>query len=85
MSPESHGEKSEAQHYLDEMVRRRGFVLDFHKLLVGADLDFAKAANGLAEAAYLNQRRLDRATKELLFITSLVAGGSWGPVRSTTE
>ena len=62
---------STAQEYLDEMVRERGYVLDFHKKVVTADLEFARSANELVSAAYLRQRRLDRKTKELIFIVSL--------------
>jgi 3-hydroxyisobutyrate dehydrogenase-like beta-hydroxyacid dehydrogenase/alkylhydroperoxidase/carboxymuconolactone decarboxylase family protein YurZ len=65
--------QDDAQNYLDDMVRARGYVLEYHKLLVGADLDFAKAMNAIVSAAYLQERRLDRRTKELCFITSLVA------------
>ncbi len=63
----------EAQAYLDDMVRRRGYVLEYHKRLVGADLEFARAANDLVSAAYLKERRLSRETKELIFISSLAA------------
>jgi 4-carboxymuconolactone decarboxylase len=63
----------DAQQYLDEMVRQRGYVLEYHKLIVGADAEFARAANQLAEVAYLKDRRLDRKTKELLYIVSLAA------------
>ena len=55
------------------MVRRRGYVLEYHKRLVGADLEFARAANDLVSAAYLKERRLSRETKELIFISSLAA------------
>lgn len=65
--------RDEAQQYLDEMVRERGYVLEYHKRLVGADMPFARAANQLVDAAYLKQRRLDRRTKELIFISSLAA------------
>lgn len=61
----------EGQTYLDEMVAKRGYVLDYHKALVRNDLEFAKASNRLVEAAYLDQRRLDRRTKELIFIVAL--------------
>lgn len=61
----------EAQRYLDDMVRERGYVLDYHKRLVGADFAFAKAANDIVDAAYLRERRLDRKVKELIFIVSL--------------
>jgi 4-carboxymuconolactone decarboxylase len=59
------------QQYIDDMVRRRGYVLDYHKFMANADYETLVAANGLVEAAYLRQRTLDRRTKELLFILSL--------------
>lgn len=61
----------EAQAYIDAMVRARGYVLPYHKLMARADFPVLKAANQLVAAAYTGQRRLSRATKELLFITSL--------------
>lgn len=63
-------DSSEQQH-IDDMVRRRGYVLEYHKVMVKQDVDFMRAADGLVEAAYLRERRLDRRTKELLFILSL--------------
>ena len=62
---------TEAQAYIDEMVRVRGYVLPYHKLMARADFPVLKAANHLVAAAYTDQRRLSRATKELIFITSL--------------
>jgi len=59
------------QAYIDEMVRKRGYVLDYHKYMAQADYDVLKAANNLVESVYLRPRRLDRKTKELLFIISL--------------
>lgn len=61
----------EAQAYIDQMAATRGYVLPYHKLMARADLPVLQAANGLVAAAYTNQRRLSRATKELCFITSL--------------
>ena len=61
----------EKQAYVDEMARARGYVLDFHKVMAAQDYDVLRASNGLVEAAYLAQRRLDRRTKELIFIVSL--------------
>jgi 4-carboxymuconolactone decarboxylase len=61
----------EKQEYIDEMVRRRGYVLDYHKVMVQQDLPVLKAADALVSAAYLDQRLLDRKTKELIFIVSL--------------
>ena len=62
---------SGAQRYLDEMVARRGYVLDYHKVMAAHDYPVLRAADHLVSAAYLAQRRLDRGTKELLFILSL--------------
>jgi 4-carboxymuconolactone decarboxylase len=58
--------------YLNAMVAERSYVLDYHKAMAEADFDVLVAANELVDAAYLKQRRLDRRTKELLFIVSLV-------------
>jgi 4-carboxymuconolactone decarboxylase len=60
-----------AQAYVDEMARKRGYVLDYHKTMARADFPVLEAANGLINAAYLDQRALDRRTKELLFVLSL--------------
>ncbi len=54
------------------MVRKRGYVLDYHKVMAKQDWDVLVATNGLVEAAYLRERTVDRRTKELLFIISLV-------------
>lgn len=62
---------SEKQEFLDELVRARGYVLDYHKVLAEKDLDALRAINGLIEAVYLKERHLDRKTKELLFVLSL--------------
>src|SRR5215212_9700498 len=57
--------------YVDEMAEKRGYVLDYHKVMAAQDFEVLQAANDLIEAAYLKERRLDRKTKELLFIVSL--------------
>ena len=62
---------SEEQQYIDDMARRRGYVLDYHKVMVNQDVAFMKAVDGLVQAAYLEPRSLDRKTKELIFIVSL--------------
>jgi len=64
------------QAYLDDMVKKRGYVLDYHKVLVAEDLPFMKAFNGFLEAAYTSPRRLDRKTKEFLFTAVLTALGA---------
>ena len=61
----------EAQRYLDDMVARRGYVLEYHRVMAANDFPVLKAADELATAAYLAPRRLERATKELLFVLSL--------------
>lgn len=60
-----------AQQYIDEMAAKRGYVLDYHKVMAAADFTVLQAANHVVSAAYLDQRRLPRETKELLFILSL--------------
>ena len=75
--------RDEAQAYIDEMAKKRGYVLDYHKVMAAQDFDVLKAANGLVSAAYLEERRLDRKTKELLFILSLtVMRASKGHIQS---
>jgi 4-carboxymuconolactone decarboxylase len=63
--------RENAQRYLDDMVARRGYVLDYHRVMAANDFPVLRAADDLVTAAYLAPRRLDRATKELLFILSL--------------
>ena len=63
--------EEEKQAYVDEMAQKRGYVLDYHKVMAEQDFEVLQAANGLVNAAYLKERRLDRKTKELLFIISL--------------
>ncbi|HET7478076.1 MAG TPA: carboxymuconolactone decarboxylase family protein [Rubrobacteraceae bacterium] len=75
--------QEEKQAYIDGMVEKRGYVLDYHKVMTAQDYEVLQAANGLVEAAYLKQRRLDRKTKELLFILSLtVMRASKGHIQS---
>ncbi len=61
----------EAQNYINEMARKRGYVLDYHRFMARYDYDVLMAANNLVDAAYLKPRTLDRRTKELLFVLSL--------------
>jgi 4-carboxymuconolactone decarboxylase len=75
--------QEEKQAYVDEMVRKRGYVLDYHKVMAAQDYEVLQAANDLVNAAYLKQRRLDRKTKELIFIASLtVMRASKGHIQS---
>ncbi|WP_218010305.1 carboxymuconolactone decarboxylase family protein [Actinomadura chibensis] len=71
------------QLYIDDMARSRGYVLEYHKVMAKQDFDVLRAANGLVAAAYLDQRTLDRRTKELIFIVSLtVMRASRGHIQS---
>ena len=75
--------EAEKQAYVDEMAQNRGYVLDYHKVMAAQDFEVLQAANGLVNAAYLKERRLDRKTKELLFIISLtVMRASKGHIQS---
>ncbi len=75
--------QEEKQAYIDAMARERGYVLDYHKVMVQHDLEFMEAANTIVDAAYLKPRRLDRKTKELIFIVSLtVMRASKGHIQS---
>jgi 4-carboxymuconolactone decarboxylase len=65
--------EGQKQQYIDEMVAKRGYVLDYHKVLTKHDFDFMKATNDLIEVAYLSERVLDRKTKELIFVATLTA------------
>ena len=75
--------QEEKQAYIDEMAKKRGYVLDYHKVMAEHDFEVLEATNGLVSAAYLDERRLDRKTKELLFIVSLtVMRASKGHIQS---
>lgn len=63
--------RDQAQAYVDDMARQRGYVLDYHRKMAAQDFDVLLAANDLVSAAYLKPRTLDRKTKELLFVVSL--------------
>jgi 4-carboxymuconolactone decarboxylase len=64
---------AERQEYVDTMARERGYVLDYHKVMAKHDYEVLQAANALIGRAYLDQRHLDRRTKELLFVVCLTA------------
>jgi len=75
--------REEKQAYIDEMAKKRGYVLDYHKVMTEHDFEVLQATNTLVSAAYLDERRLDRKTKELIFIVSLtVLRASKGHIQS---
>jgi len=61
----------EKQAFIDDMARRRGYVLGYHKGMAEADFEVLKAADALIGAVYTTPRHLDRKTKELIFCASL--------------
>jgi len=64
---------NDAQRYVDEMYRQRGYILDFHKVLAAEDLGFLKSYNRLVEAAYTQAPELDAKAKELVYVATLTA------------
>jgi len=64
----------EQQAYLNKLVQDRGYVLDYHKILVKHDFEAMVSINRLLETVYLKDRLLDRSTKELLSIFGLILG-----------
>ena len=58
----------EKQAYLDKIYRDRGYILEMHRLMVEADLEWVKAYDPFVEITYTADRTLDRKTKELLQI-----------------
>ncbi|WP_019482401.1 carboxymuconolactone decarboxylase family protein [Arthrobacter sp. TB 23] len=75
--------ETDALAYINDMARTRGYVLDYHKVMAKQDFEVLQATNNLVSAAYLNQRSLDRRTKELIFIVSLtVMRASKGHIQS---
>ena len=58
----------DARAYLEQAQADRGYVLEMHRIMADADLEWAKKYNEFIEATYTGQRLLDRKTKELLQI-----------------
>jgi len=65
--------EDEKQTFVDKMYRDRGYILDFHKVMVAEDFDYLKAYNQLIEAGYTKQRTLDAKTKEIAYMVILTA------------
>ena len=67
---------SDGQELLEQIEARRGYVLDMHRTLADADPDFLRAYEEFLSSAYLNERSLDRRTKELIYVAVLTAIGA---------
>jgi 4-carboxymuconolactone decarboxylase len=59
------------QEYVNRMIKERGYILDFHKVLAAEDMDFLKAYNEMVAGSYTNPRALDKKTKELIYCVML--------------
>jgi 4-carboxymuconolactone decarboxylase len=66
-------EQDEKQAFIDAMMKRRGYVLEFHKTLTENDFAVMKAFDELVERAYLADRHLPRGIKELIYIAILTS------------
>tara|TARA_B100000315_G_scaffold255041_1_gene297395 strand:+ start:1573 stop:1950 length:378 start_codon:yes stop_codon:yes gene_type:complete len=58
----------DAQAFLARTRPNRGYMLEMHRIMAAADLEWAQKYNVFIEATYTGQRLLDRKTKELLQI-----------------
>ena len=58
----------EKRSYLEDMGRKRGYILEMHRILVEEDFEWVQKYDPFAEATYTGERLLDRKTKELLQI-----------------
>ncbi len=63
----------EQKRMLEEIRNKRGFILDFHKILIEEDLEFLKRYEELISTAYARQRCLTKKVKELVFVAALTA------------
>ncbi len=58
----------EKKEYLEEMGRKRGYILEMHRIMAAEDFEWVKKYDTFLQATYTDQRLLDRKTKELLQI-----------------
>jgi len=63
----------EGEKLLQEIMTKRGFVLEFHRLLAEEDPQFLRCYEDMVSVAYADHRTLDKKTKELVFIAALVS------------
>lgn len=60
----------------EESARKRGYSLLYHRVLAAHDQSALAAIDNAVEELYLQQRELDRLTKELVLIGVLTAVGA---------
>lgn len=62
-----------AQQRLNEMQKERGYTVGYHRIMVQADPEWLEKYDDLIQTTYLQQRSLDRKTKELCQTVVLAA------------
>ena len=65
--------RNEKEKMLKEIMDKRGYILDFHRILVEEDPQFLRAYKDLIFSAYTNERTLGKKVKEFIFIAALTA------------
>ena len=69
--------KNDIENYLEEMKEKRGYVLEFHRILGHEDFNFLKNYDSLLNSSYLNpDTTINAKTKEMLLIAILISSGS---------
>lgn len=63
--------ENQKEKLLREIEQKRGFILDFHRLLAEEDLEFLRAYETLISATYAKEGVLDQKTREFVFIAAL--------------
>ena len=66
----------ETRAYLEEMKKKRGFILESDRMMMEADPEWQKAWHVFSHETYSRQRRLDRKTVELLQIVANTCAGA---------
>jgi 4-carboxymuconolactone decarboxylase len=61
---------------LDAARKARGYSLPLHSVLAREDADVLAAYEQMMDALYLQRRRLDGKTKELIYVAALVTLGA---------
>lgn len=70
------GAAPDGDELLEEIERRRGYVLDAHRMLAAADPAFLARYDEFLEATFLQERLLDRRIKEFVYVAALMALGT---------
>lgn len=72
---------SDRKAHLQEIKDKRGYLLDYHKVMAAEDLPFLQALGNVLNVAYSSERSLSKKVKELIFTAVLTAAGSPNEVK----